>query len=120
MVCYKADGVNRLAGGSGGNEYFFAEKVFFKCDYDFDYEPSRDILQIFSTNNKADAYNAQCFAEIETEPFEYISKDELFIYNREQEAVTINLDSSEADKLSEYDANCVKINYKYKNETKFV
>lgn len=83
-------------------------KVFFKCDYDFDYEPSRDILQIFSTNNKADAYNAQCFAEIETEPFEYISKDELFIYNREQEAVTINLDSSEADKLSEYDANCVK------------
>lgn len=83
-------------------------KVFFQCDYDFDYEPPRDILQIFSTNNRADAYNAQCFAEIESEPFEYVSKDELLIYNRDQEAVSINLDSPEADKLSEYDRNCVK------------
>lgn len=83
-------------------------KVFFKCDYDADYEPSRDILQIFSTNSKADAYNAQCYAEIDSDEFQYLSKDELFVYNKDQESVSINLNSSEADRISEYDSNCVK------------
>lgn len=84
-------------------------KVFFKCDYDADYEPSRDILQIFSTNNSADAYNSQCYNELDTEPFQYISEDELYVYDNYNEGKVINLNiPSQIQTLSEYDKKCIE------------
>lgn len=83
-------------------------KVFFKCDYEADFEPPRDILQIFSTNNRADAYNSQCYNEIEATPYQYSSKDELYIYSKHGDCDVINLDSDEANKISEYDHKCIK------------
>lgn len=78
-------------------------KVFYKRDYEPTYMPSKDILQIFGTNADADAYNIKCFNEIEDRTYEYTAKDELYLYDKDENCTIINTESIEDTNISKYD-----------------
>lgn len=82
-------------------------KIFFKCDYEPNFEPPRDILQIYSTNSQADAYNTRCYNEVESKPYTYISKDEYFIYDKYGDCSCVDLNSKEANILNNYDISAI-------------
>ena len=62
-------------------------RVFYERDINPIEEPPRDILRIFSTNSDADTYNKKCFEEIPDRAYEYLSKDELYVYDHKEDMI---------------------------------
>ena len=78
-------------------------RVFYEREVPFDYEPSKDILQIFGRNKEADAYNAKCFNEIPEKPYTYEAKDELYCYNDAGECSIVNLPNAQGKSINQND-----------------
>jgi len=83
-------------------------KVFYERDIEPDVEPPVDVLRIFSTNNDADSYNKKCFEAIEERPYNYTSKDELFIYDSNDECTIIDAKDLTDKKISKLDLIALK------------
>lgn len=66
-------------------------ELFYNRNFDFSYEPPRDILQLFSTNASADSYNIKCLDEIEEEPKTYDSIDFMYSYNSSKKPIQTNI-----------------------------
>lgn len=82
-------------------------KVLFKCDYEPNFVPPKKLLQIFSTNNMADSYNAQRFNELETKSYKYIADDELYLYDKNGDYSVVKIKPNMGT-LNKYDQICIK------------
>ena len=84
-------------------------EVFYNRSFSYDYEPDKDILQIFGTNRDADNYNEKCFNELKSKAYTYKSKDTLYQYSLTDDTCTaIDLKDDEASNLNQYDAKCIE------------
>ena len=84
--------------------------VFYDRDFPSDYEPDKNILQIFGTNKDADAYNMKCFDEIKSKSYTYKSTDNLYQYSLVDDSCTVTkITDSEKLKLSQYDLRCLEL-----------
>lgn len=83
-------------------------RVFYERDVPFDYEPPKDVLQIFGINAEADAYNAKCFNEIPEKPYTYEAKDELYCYNDTGECSIVNFQDTQGKTINQNDLILLK------------
>lgn len=82
-------------------------KVFYKRDMKPESTLTKNLLQIFPTNASADAYNKNCFNEIDSEPHLFVSTDYLYTYENDKGKKLV-FDVKSKKEFSIADFNCMK------------
>lgn len=83
--------------------------VFYKRDVEPNLTLNKDLLQIFPTNASAEAYNKNCFNEIDAESHLFVSTDYIYKYEDDENGRRILFDVKSKKEFSIADFNCMKM-----------